>query len=134
VPTNVTSNFQILTNAPLDGRTVFDTLEEAKARLHRSVRYEGLSVYIKEEQREYRFVGGIENTDLIAAGDGGGATGSYNDLVNKPALDGTTLVQGSTKTALDIASKSALDALEVIVDDLINNQPQDGIYWDVINE
>ena len=57
---NVGTNFQVTGQLPLDNRYVFnDTIERNSISMN--YRYEGLSVYIKNLQKNFQLRGGIEN-------------------------------------------------------------------------
>lgn len=52
----------------------------------------------------------IELKEAIESGGGGGGTTNYNDLSNKPSINGHTLQGNSTLDGLGAASKTTLDA------------------------
>jgi len=72
---------------PVDDRLLYETVDAvflpaAQGGVSNARRYDGLQIYIKSEQRYYRFVGGIARDNFIpdpAVGSGGGGGG--DDLV-----------------------------------------------------
>lgn len=58
-------NFRVSKQAPLDCRVVADSVSEALTKIDRLERYDGLTVYIRDEESYYRFTGGIADTDFI---------------------------------------------------------------------
>ena len=61
----IPQGLKVANNNPLDNRTVFATLELAKASVNTSRRYRGLKIFITEEKKEYWFRDGVTNSDLI---------------------------------------------------------------------
>lgn len=57
--------FRIANSTPVDNRTVFATLSEAKSGLNTARRYRGLRFFVTEEKKEYWFRDGIANSDII---------------------------------------------------------------------
>lgn len=79
---------RVTINEPIDDRLVYETVESVflpatQGGVAVSRRYDGLQIYIKSEQRFYRFVGGIAREDFVpdpAIGAGGGSGGGDGDL------------------------------------------------------
>jgi hypothetical protein len=84
------SNFTVNTSLPLDDRTVVETITQ-RNNILAGKRYEGLIVYVSDEQKNYQLQGGIDNinwTESFGGGSGGSSstdTGKellVNNLVN----------------------------------------------------
>lgn len=81
------SGLKVGNSEPIDDRLIYETVEDvflpaAQGGISNARRYDGLQIYIKSEQRFYRFVGGITRDDFVpdpAIGSGGGGGGS--DLI-----------------------------------------------------
>ena len=58
---------------PIDDRMVFDTVDELLTSLAFGRRFDGLSIWIRQEKRKYRFVGGTTNSHFIPDPIGAGA-------------------------------------------------------------
>jgi hypothetical protein len=71
MPIVLNDGFSLLTALPIDTRYVIDTLAERDA-MNPLVRYEGLSVYVKEDQIKYILKGGIDNVNWVEDGGSGG--------------------------------------------------------------
>lgn len=80
MPITVAMGFRVDNNDPVEDRLIFATKEDvfkpgSQGGLARGRRYEGLLIYISDEQKNYRFIGGVEEEHLIsdpASGGGGG--------------------------------------------------------------
>lgn len=65
MPLTFPQGLRIANRNPIDDRTVFDTLANAKSSLNTARRYRGLRIFITEEVKEYWFRDGTTNADLI---------------------------------------------------------------------
>ena len=58
------SGFKLHSKTPLDPRTVVDTIEDRNALVTENGAYEGMTVYVKEEQKRY-LLKGTTNKDWV---------------------------------------------------------------------
>lgn len=122
----VASNFDQTAAVPLDSRTVVAD-STARDAIASGVRYEGLTVYVVADAKNYQLIGGIANgdwTELQGAGGGGinyiltpdGAdiTGwaAYADAAGTSPVDGTG---GSPATTFAVSTDSSLVGTENFV-------------------
>lgn len=63
----VASGFKLQAKAPLDPRTVVDTIADRDALVTENGAYEGMKVYVKENQTEYQLKGAT-NDDWVVDG------------------------------------------------------------------
>lgn len=79
--------------------------------------------------------GGEEQRAVVTwnlGGEGGGGTGDYNDLENKPAIDGVTLESTTTKADLGLSRVYKYKGSVATYADLANIQnPDEGDVWNV---
>jgi hypothetical protein len=82
----IVDNFNLSKQAPLDTRIVANSVIEALAGIDRLQRYDGLTVYIIDEQEFYRFTGGIEDSDFkIITSDKPAKRSTYVHVQGTPA-------------------------------------------------
>lgn len=99
----VASGFKLQAKAPLDPRTVVDTIEDRNALVTENGAYEGMKVYVKEDQTEYQLKG-TTNDDWIPFGTGGGGSITVD----------TEITEGSTNPITSGAVYEAFSWLEEI--------------------
>src|ERR1035437_7261847 len=63
----ISTNFNVLTNLPIDSRFVFNTIGDRDS-LNPTYRYEGLIAYGIFEETNWQLVGGIENSNWVELG------------------------------------------------------------------
>jgi len=77
---------------PMDDRTEYETVDEifepSEIWIHPERRYDGLSVWIKSEQRKYRFVGGTDRAHFVPDPDIRAILGDPSDLIAKLTAEG----------------------------------------------
>lgn len=64
----VASGFKLQGKAPLDPRTVVETLEDRNALITENGAYEGMKVYVKETKTEYQLKGTTNDDWTVGAG------------------------------------------------------------------
>lgn len=105
----LSSNIEPSMNAPLDARTVVNTLADLTASASFPYFYEGMLVSVKSERKAYQLIGNdptvLENWQEIGSGESG--TTDYPDLTNKPQIGGVTLV--GNKTLSDLGAAASAD-------------------------
>ena len=68
---------------------------------------------------------------IMGSGGGGGGTSNYNDLSHKPAIDGVTLTENTTKAALGLAKVLVYKGQVATYNDLPSSGNTDGDVWNV---
>ena len=63
----IVDGFDLRQRGPLDKRTVFHSVEQALQSLPAVQRYVGLTVYIEQEKKSYRFIDGVRDVDFVPA-------------------------------------------------------------------
>jgi hypothetical protein len=101
---NVTTNFRIQTNLPIDNRMVATDLT-ARDAINTLYRFEGLKVYVLSNQTNYQLVGGITNANwqtlnLIGYSVGTGLTLSGNTLSHSAHTGDVTGITSLTIAAI----------------------------------
>lgn len=85
----LSANFNLNAQIPLDDRSIVDTIEERNS-IPEIRRYEGMVVYVKENQTSYQLIEnnwkkyGVGSVDDIEDIHTVAKTGDYNDLINTP--------------------------------------------------
>ena len=105
----LTTGFDLGAKTPLDSRSVVNTIAERDAHVSGNRAYSGMSVYVLEDQKEYRYTGtewveilndlsavhehtnknvldNITLEDISNWNAKSDFSGSYNDLTNKPTI------------------------------------------------
>ena len=105
----VASGFDLSAKSPLDSRSIVNTIAERDAHVTGNRAYPGMTVYVLEEQKEYRYTGtewteilndlsavhdhankdvldNITAIDIAAWNAKSDFSGSYNDLTDKPTI------------------------------------------------
>lgn len=105
----VASGFDLSAKSPLDSRSIVNTIAERDAHVTGNRAYPGMTVYVLEEQKEYRYTGtawteilndlsavhdhankdvldSITAIDIAAWNAKSDFSGSYNDLTDKPTI------------------------------------------------
>lgn len=117
----VASGFDLSAKSPLDTRSVVNTIAERNEHVTNNRAYNGMTVYVLEDQKEYRF-NGTEWVEML------------NDLSavhvhdNKDVLDGITSLDISNWNAKSDFSGSYLDlsdtpTIPVNLSELVNDVP-----------
>ena len=88
----VASGFDLSAKSPLDSRSIVNTIAERDAHVTGNRAYPGMTVYVLEEQKEYRYTG-TEWTEIL------NDLSAVHDHANKDVLDNIT--------AIDIAAWNA---------------------------
>jgi len=60
----IIKSFNVMNNNPLDSRTTITQLSDIDAELPIAQRYIGLQIHVKDVDRMYHFLGGVNNSDL----------------------------------------------------------------------
>jgi len=63
----------ITNDDPVDDRMTADTVDAVLHGLPFGRRFDGLAIWIKQEKRTYRFVGGVTNSHFVPDSEGAGA-------------------------------------------------------------
>ena len=109
-------SLEVETTGPLDARTVVPTKDDLTLASNFPYAYEGMTVYVEAEQKEYLLVGAdttqTANWREKGSGGGGGGTVAWSDVTDKP----TDLVQDASYQHTDnnytTAEKEKLASLE----------------------
>lgn len=87
---SVNSGFAIGVQEPIDTRMVVADLTARDAILS-GVRYEGMETYVVSEEKAFRLIGGVDNTDWIEVGSGGGSGIGDPDILIAETFETTNL-------------------------------------------
>lgn len=105
----VASGFDLSAKSPLDSRSIVNTIEERDAHVKGNRVYPGMTVFVLDEQKEYRYTGtqwieilndlnavhthnnkdvldNITALDISTWNAKSDFSGSYNDLIDKPTI------------------------------------------------
>ena len=103
---NVTTNFRVITNLPIDSRLVVADLT-ARDAINSLYRYEGMLVYVVSDQNNYQLVGGIANANWLTLSFSGssysagtGLTLSGNSFSHSPHTGDVTGTTSLTISAI----------------------------------
>ena len=72
----VPQGFRVGNTKPVDDRIVFDTVAAALAAVGNPRRYNGLAVWIRDEEKTYRFIGGTTDEHFVPDPASGAAPGT----------------------------------------------------------
>lgn len=107
-------SIEMQTSLPLDGRSIVDNIEQ-RNNINPTVRYVGMKVYVKDENKEYRLEKGIENFNWIE-----------NDVNSKTIETSNGVIGGNT------LGKGVNIQLDYATEDEVINALNENLIKDII--